>query len=185
MSDPEDAGVPTPPKPPRPSVRVTPLRDPVPDERPRAVDLAVALWSLCLVALVATAALLALDYRGLRDRLTDVLTAETPGTTAEDIDSTVMITLIAGAAVAVVVLLVGLSGILQIRGRRPSGRSTLTVTGVVTAAGAVAFWIAVSDALVQPTTWAPFVVAGLAVLATAPLYAPAVGKWLSAAPARR
>lgn len=173
-----------PPRPARPSVRVTPLREPVSDERPRAVDVAVGLWSLCLVALVATAAVLALDYAGLRDRLTAVLAADAPETSAEDIDSTVMITLIAGAAVAAVVLLIALSGMLQIRRRRASGRSTLTVMGIVAAAGSVAFWIAASDAMDPPVAWGPFAVAALAVLGTVPLFVPAVGKWLAAAPMR-
>lgn len=174
-----------PPKPPRPSVHVTPMREPVPDERPRAVDAAVILWSLCLVVLAATGALLGLDHQGLRSRLADVLSADAPGTSTEDIDSTVLITLVAGAAVGAVVLLVGLAGILQIRGRRPTGRSTLTLVGIVAAAGSIAFWIATSDALEQPTTYAPFVVAALALLGTAPLFVPAVGRWLAAAPVRR
>ncbi|MGB3769652.1 MAG: hypothetical protein WBF79_14155 [Rhodococcus sp. (in: high G+C Gram-positive bacteria)] len=174
-----------PPKPARPSVRVTPLREPVPDARPRAVDVAVALWSLCLIALVATTAVLALDYEGLRGRLSDVVLSDAPGTSADDVDATVMITLVAGAAGAVVVLLLALSGIFQIRARRSSGRSMLTVIGIVAAAGSVAFWIATSEALESPVVWAPFVVAALAVLGTAPLYLPPVGRWLSAAPVRR
>jgi hypothetical protein len=59
------------------------------------------------------------------------------------------------------------------------------VVGIVAAAGSIAFWIATSDALEQPTTYAPFVVAALALLGTAPLFVPAVGRWLAAAPVRR
>lgn len=149
------------------------------DDRPRAVDLATIVWAAVLVALAATAALVWVNQSDIRAALRDSLTADSPDTSADDIASTVDITMIASGVVALLVLLLALMGIMQIRGRNSTGRTVLTVMAIVTAAGSLVFWYTVKDALSGATTILPFVVAVLAIVATVPLFTGPVGQWLS------
>ncbi|MGU3432674.1 hypothetical protein ACNHUS_06615 [Actinomycetes bacterium M1A6_2h] len=167
------------PRPERPQVRVEPLREPVSDDRPRAVDLAAWVWTATLVALAATAALVGLDQGGIRATLRDTLIADSPDTSRDDIASTVDITMIASGAVALLVLILALMGIVQVRGRNSTGRTVLTVMAVVAAAGSLVFWYTTKDALAGATTVLPFAVALLSIAGTVPLFTGPVGQWLS------
>jgi hypothetical protein len=151
----------------------------VSDDRPRAVDLATIVWAATLVALAATAALVWVNQGDIRAALRDSLTADSPDTSADDIASTVDITMIASGVVALLVLLLALMGIMQIRRRNSTGRTVLTVMAIVTAGGSLVFWYTVKDALSGATTILPFVVAVLAIVATVPLFTGPVGQWLS------
>lgn len=174
-----------PAKPPRPSVRVEPLRDPVPDARPRAVVVSAALWSTCLALIAVTAAILGVGYRELRARLTDGLAAAAPDTSSTAIDETVTVTLIAGAAAAAVIVLVVASGMLQVLRRRTAGRASLATMSVLATAGSVAFLIATADALPTLARWLLPAVVALAAVSSVPLFLRSVNRWLSSAPARR
>ncbi|GGG28384.1 hypothetical protein GCM10007304_47810 [Rhodococcoides trifolii] len=137
------------------------------------------MWGVALVALAATAALVGLDQAAIRATLRDTLAADSPDTSADDIASTVDITMIASGAVAVLVLLLALMGMVQVRGRNSTGRTVLMLIAVVAAAGSLVFWYTAKDALSGATGILPFVVAVLAVAGTAPLFARPVGRWLS------
>ena len=58
--------IPPRPRPARPEIRIEPLHDPIPDERPRVLDIAAVIWLLTLVALVVTAAMVGFDHADVR-----------------------------------------------------------------------------------------------------------------------
>ncbi|MBY6365134.1 hypothetical protein [Rhodococcoides corynebacterioides] len=167
--------------PPRPRVRVDPLREPVPDTPPRAVVPAVVAAVAGVLAVIVGAVAVAADLSGVRERLTAVVLTDAPETSAADAADTVTVTLAVAGAVAAVVVLLGLLGALQLRGRRPSSRGILVTTSVLAVAGSAAFLIATDDAVAGPWVYAPVIGAGLLVVGTVCACVPAVGRWLRAA----
>ncbi|MDV7132850.1 hypothetical protein [Williamsia muralis] len=180
--------IPPRPRPARPEIRIEPLHEPIPDERPRVLDIAAAVWLLTLIALVVTAAMVGFDQADVRAELTDSLAEDNLSATPEELADTVKIAMIASGVVAFLVLACGLFGILRLRDRVPSSRSLLATIGVIAVIGAVAFWTVIDparDVLGAAAGWLPLAVAAGAAVATALLFAPAISRWLKAAPIRR
>ncbi|MBT1191185.1 hypothetical protein [Rhodococcoides kroppenstedtii] len=171
--------------PPRPRIHVDPLHDPVPDTPPRAVGTAVAAVALGVVAVLAPAVAVALDLTTVRERLRAVVLADAPDTSVTDAANTVTVTLTVAGAVAAVVVLLGMLGALQLRGRRASARSVLVTTAVLAAAGSAAFVVATDDAVARPWVYVPAGGAVLLVIGAALAFTSAVGRWLRAAEHRR
>lgn len=176
------------PRPARPEIRITPLRDPVPDERPRFVDAAAICWLIGLAALVLSAIWQAFNLVAVREAMGDALATDHPATTRDDITNTVSIIMIGNAAAALFILVLAVIGIIRVRDRIASGRTMLTLAGLLAVAVSVQFWI-VTDAahhVVGDVIAAlPLVTAVFAVVGTGLLYAPVVGKWLKSAKSRR
>ncbi|WP_328859021.1 hypothetical protein OG579_10105 [Williamsia herbipolensis] len=175
------------PRPQRPQVAVTPMRAPVDDRRPRVIDLGIVVWVFTLVALAATAALVALDQGAARSELRRSLASDNPTTAQRDIANTVDIAMVAAGGVCVIVLLLVIYGSIRLRERVIGGRGTLTTMGVITVVGSIAFWTVLSparDVLNPAVTFLPFVVAVLAAVATGLMFTGDVTRWLKAAPTR-
>ncbi|GAA1460055.1 hypothetical protein [Williamsia maris] len=176
-----------PARPARPQIAVTPMREPVSDDRPRIVDVGVIAWVLTVIALAATSALVAIRQSEVRAELTRSLAADNASASADEVKTAVDIAMIAAGAIALVIVLLALYGCIRIRDRVPGGRTTLTTVGGVTVVGSIAFWTVVEPArdLMSPVVgWSPFVVAALAAIATGVMFVPSVGRWLRAAPKR-
>ncbi|MGU3291682.1 hypothetical protein [Williamsia sp. M5A3_1d] len=175
------------PRPQRPRVAVTPMRAPVDDRRPRVIDLGIAVWVFALVALAATAGLVALDQGSARSAIRRSLASDNPTTAPRDIANTVDIAMVAAGGVCVIVLLLVIYGAIRLRDRVIGGRGTLTTMGVVTVVGSIAFWTVLSparDVLNPAVSILPFVVAVLAAVATGVMFTGDVTRWLKAAPKR-
>ncbi|MBT0566240.1 hypothetical protein [Williamsia sp. CHRR-6] len=178
----------TPPRPPRPAIAVTPMREPISDERPRIVDVALVTWAFTLITLLVTAALVGVKHAAVRAELIRSLAEDNRSTSGQDIRNTVDISLVASAGGAAIVLIVVSYGCYQVRDRVMAGRAVLSVMGVLTAAGAIGFGTVIAparDAVNVAALVLPYVVAGLAVVATVLLHLGAVTAWLRAAPIRR
>ncbi len=176
-----------PARPARPQIAVTPMREPVSDDRPRIIDAGVVVWILTLIALAVTSALVAVRQSEVRSELTRSLAADNASASADDVRTTVDIAMVAAGGIALVIVLLALYGCIRIRDRIPGGRTTLTTIGAITVVGSIAFWTVVEPArdLMNPIVgWSPFVVAALAAIATGAMFAPSVGRWLRAGPKR-
>ena len=176
-----------PARPARPQIAVTPMREPVSDDRPRIVDVGVLVWLLDLIALAVTSTLVAVRQSEVRSELTRSLAADNASASSDNVKAAVDIAMIAAGAIALVIVLLALYGCIRIRDRIPGGRTTLTTVGGVTVVGSIAFWTVVAPArdLMSPIVgWSPFLVAALAAVATGVMFAPSVGRWLRAAPKR-
>ncbi|WP_110472864.1 hypothetical protein [Williamsia limnetica] len=176
------------PRPGRPEIRIAPLHEPVPDERPRIVDIAMTAWLVALAALVLAAIWQAFNHVAVRSAISDSLAADHPATSRSDVDDTVNLIMIGNGAAALVILAFAVVGIIRVRDRISSGRTMLTVVGLLAVAAGIQFWLVAEPArdVVGPVVSVlPLVTAVGALIATALLYAPAVGTWLKAAPPRR
>lgn len=176
------------PRPVRPEIKITPLREPVADERPRAVDAAVIVWLIAVAALVIAAVWQAFNHVEVRGAISDSLAADHPATSRSDVDDTVNLIMIGNGAAALVILALAVFGIIRVRDRIASGRTMLTVIGALAVAAGIQFWLVAEPArdVVGPMVAAvPLVLAGGALIGSALLYAPGVGTWLKAAPPRR
>ncbi|OZG30442.1 hypothetical protein BH683_004010 [Williamsia sp. 1138] len=176
------------PRPGRPEIRIAPLREPVADERPRIVDAGAVVWLVALAALTIAAIWQAFNHVAVRAAISDSLAADHPATKRSDIDDTVTIIMVGNGVAALVILAVAVVGVIRVRDRISSGRTMLTVIGVLAAAVGIQFWLVAEPArnVVGPViSVLPLVLSAGALIGTALLYAPAVGTWLKAAPPRR
>ncbi|MFE5700574.1 hypothetical protein CJ179_09765 [Rhodococcus sp. ACS1] len=169
------------PVPPRPEFAVTPLRAAPTDATPKAVAVSLSAWVGSFVVLAGIAGAIALDLGAVRDALEASVAADNPGDSATDITDTVNLTLIGSGAIAVVLILLGLLGIQLLRARKPAGRITLAVVGVLSAAGGVGLWTLLSDAgdaTAGVLQWAPLAYSALVAVGVLALFAPGVSPWL-------
>ncbi|MFE3292372.1 hypothetical protein [Rhodococcus sp. NPDC059234] len=178
-----EAPGPTPhrPPPPRPEFRVEPRHPVADDAPPRAMALATWAWVASFAVLFGIAAATALDLSAVRTALEATLAEQSPTTSHRDIGDAVSLTLLVSAGAAAVLLVAALICLQLLRARHAGARIALAVVGVLSAGAAVAFWSLLADAASATggvLQWAPLVYAGLVLVGTATLFAPAVGNWL-------
>lgn len=152
-----------------------------PSERtPAAVTVSLAAWVASVVLSAGIAGAVLLDLSDVRDALERAVAANNPGDDPADIADTIGLTLVGSAAVALVLALVTALGAQLIHNRKPAGRVVLTLTGVVGAAGGVAFWMLMSDAGAATAgvlQWAPLVYSAVVAVAVLALFAPGTTRW--------
>ncbi|MGO4203791.1 hypothetical protein AB4Z09_18965 [Rhodococcus sp. TAF43] len=168
------------PRPPRPDVVVAPLHTPTAVTPPHALAAALAAWTASFVVFVGLLGALALDGR-VRDALESDLADRNPTAAAGDVSGVVSLTVPAVVGIGLLVMLTAVFAILRLRRRRRGGRTGLAVAALPTIVAAVATWNLLSgawDTSVRALTWAPLLQAGLVVVGTALLFAPAVSAWL-------
>ena len=156
---------------------------PVPDDRPDLVDAAVIAWLITAATMMIAVIGTAFHQGEVRRTLTESFVADHPAIDPDDTAQTVDFILIGNTAVAVLIVAVAVVGIRRVRDRLNSGRTTLAVDAALTVAVGIQFWL-----VSEPThevvggviSVLPLVAAGLAVISSALLYAPAVSTWLDA-----
>ncbi|MFC9790396.1 hypothetical protein [Rhodococcus sp. NPDC127528] len=171
------------PPPPRPEFRVEPRHPAADDTPPRTMSLARWAWVASFAVLFGIAAATALDLTAVRTALETALAQQSPTTSHRDISDAVSLTLLVSAGVAAILLVAALICLQLLRARHAGARIALAVVGVLSAGAAVAFWSLLADAASATggvLQWAPLVYAGLVLVGTATLFAPAVGTWLRA-----
>ncbi|MFC4604942.1 hypothetical protein [Rhodococcus kronopolitis] len=164
--------------PPRPEFTVTPLREEPTEATPRAVTVARSAWYASFAVLGGLAAVTALELASIRDGMSTALQEQSPDVANHDIADTVSATLLVSAGVAAILLVTALVFLHLLGQRRRIARIALAATGAASVAAAVAYRGLTADAGVEILQWAPFVYAGLVVVAVAALFMPSVNNYL-------
>ncbi|RDI26831.1 hypothetical protein DEU38_10866 [Rhodococcus sp. AG1013] len=171
------------PRPPRPDVAVAPLHtlDADPGLAPRSLTAAVTAWALSFAAFAAVAGVLGVYYDSVVDALDTGLASRNPAAESATVDQVSGLTVLGVGGVGLLLVLAAVLGIVRLRSGHGRPRIWLTVVGVLTVAASVASWSVLADAgdlVYGALTWAPLLQAGLVVVGTALLFAPAVSAWL-------
>ncbi|MFE0750374.1 hypothetical protein [Gordonia sp. NPDC058843] len=167
--------------PPRPRVAVTPMRPQRPTERAPAIRYVILGWLVSVALVVVIVGLTLLSLNDIRATLAADLIRANPNS-GTDAARAVDISLMVGAVIALIVVVLGLFGSARLWGSRRSGRTVLTIGAVVAVAGAVAFHLTVSPSadtladkgLPVAAQWIPVAAAVVAVIATGFSYTRAV-----------
>ncbi|WP_232718480.1 hypothetical protein [Gordonia metallireducens] len=175
MSMPGDA------PPPRPRVAVTPMRPQRSTGRAGAVRWVVLGWIVTLALTLVTVLLVGASLDDIRAVLAADLIREHPDS-GTDAGRAVDISLLIGAGLALLVVVLGAAGAVRLWAGRRAGRTLLTVGALVAIAGAVGFRLTVdpstsglADAgLPAPVLWLPVAAAVIALIATGVAFTRAV-----------
>ncbi|ANY21571.1 hypothetical protein [Gordonia terrae] len=163
--------------PPRPRVAVTPMRPQRPAGRAAAVRYVIVGWLVSVALVIVTVGLTLLSLNDIRSTLAADLVRAHPES-GTDAARAVDISLMVGAVIAVVVVVLGLWGSARLWDSRRSGRTILTIGAAAAVAGAVAFHLTVSPSATaladigMPVVaqWLPATAALVAVIATGIAY---------------
>lgn len=151
------------------------------------MDAAAISWLVGMAALVVSAIWHAFNHVAVRKAMEDALATDHPATARDDIRDTVSIIMIGNAVAALVILVLAVIGIIRVRDRIASGRTLVTLAGLLAVAVSIQFWI-VTDAAHHVVggviATLPLVTAVSAAVGTGLLYASAVGMWLKSGPRR-
>ncbi|MDH3047140.1 hypothetical protein [Gordonia alkanivorans] len=167
--------------PPRPRVAVTPMRPRRTTERAGTVRWIVLGWIVTVALTVVTVLLIVASLDDIRAVLAADLIREHPDS-GTDAGRAVDVSLLIGAGVALVVVVLGVTGAVRLWNGRRSGRTLLTVGALVATAGAVGFHLTVGPSsaglgdagLPTPALWAPTAAAVIALVATGAAFTRAV-----------
>ncbi|WP_044505614.1 hypothetical protein [Gordonia sp. KTR9] len=159
--------------PPRPRVAVTPMRPQRPTGRAPAIRYVILGWLISVALVVVTVGLTLLSLNDIRATLAADLVRANPDS-GTDAARAVDISLMVGAVIAGIVVVLGLYGSARLWDSRRSGRTILTVGAVVAVAGAGAFHLTVSPSATALADvgfpvlaqWIPAAAALVAVIAT-------------------
>ncbi|ETA06023.1 MULTISPECIES: hypothetical protein [Gordonia] len=179
MSMPGDA------PPPRPRVAVTPMRPQRTTERAGPIRWVVLGWIVTVALTLVTVLLIVASLDDLRSVLAADLIREHPDS-GTDAGRAVDISLLIGAGLALVVVVLGVAGAVRLWAGRRAGRMMLTVGALVATVGAVGFRLTVdpstpglADAgLPAPVLWLPVAAAAIALIATGVTFTRAVSATL-------
>ncbi|MCR8898420.1 hypothetical protein M0655_14680 [Gordonia amicalis] len=171
--------------PPRPRVAVTPMRPRQTTERPGTVRWVVLGWIVTVALMIVTVLVIAASLDDIRAVLAADLIREHPesGTAA---GRAVDVSLLVGAGVALLVVVLGVTGAVRLWSGRRSGRTLLAFGALVATAGAVGFHLTVGPSseglgdagLPTPVLWAPAAAAVIALIVTGAAFTRAVSAFL-------
>ncbi len=167
--------------PPRPRVAVTPMRPERTTERAGAARWVVLGWIVTVALTVVTVLMVVASLDDIRAVLAADLIREHPDS-GTDARRAVDISLLVGAGLALLVVVLGVAGAVRLWAGRRAGRTLLAVGALIATVGAVGFRLTVdpsthglADAgLPAPVLWLPVAAAGIALLATGAAFTRAV-----------
>ncbi|MDG3010139.1 hypothetical protein G4X40_08240 [Rhodococcus sp. D2-41] len=174
-------GPPSPPPPPAyTSVPRTFHREPT--APPRVLSWASRCWFASFAALAITLINAGVARSALRSALESGLAAQNPGTSAQSISDTVLLTLIGCATVAVLLALGEGLCMVRLHAGSSGARTLLAALGILNVVGLVVVWELLSDAgsvAGGALRWGPVAQGALIVAGLAMAFTPPVGRWLS------
>ncbi|MDG3015685.1 hypothetical protein [Speluncibacter jeojiensis] len=173
----------SPEPPPQPAFTTVPRtfhREPA--AAPRVLSWASRSWFASIAALAITLVNAAVDRSALRSALESGLAAQNPGTSAQNISDTVLLTLLGCATVAVLLALAEGLCIFRLLAGSSGARTLLAALAFLNIAGLIGAWQLLADGgsvAGGALRWGPVAQGVLIVLGTALMFTPAVGRWLA------